>query len=48
MPDSIEMLEFEIETLMLRIEQMDPDALLRLEKLWEKFRRRVSVERSLN
>ena len=46
--DAADEIECEIETLMLRLQTMDPDALLRLEQLWERFRRRVIVEKHLN
>ncbi len=48
MPDSIEMIEAEIETLMLRMETLTPDAATRLEQLWDRFRRRVVVEKALS
>lgn len=43
--ESVELLEAEIETLMMRLEETDPDALLRLEKVFAKFRVRRSVEK---
>lgn len=42
--NSVNLIEHEIEFLMHRLEETDPDALLRLEKIFYKFRIRRLVE----
>lgn len=42
--ESTVLIEAEIETLMRRLQETDPDALLRLEKLFSKFRIERAVE----
>ncbi len=43
--ESTEILEYEIDTLMRRMLEVDPDGLLRLEKLFAKLRIERAVER---
>lgn len=43
--DHVELLTAEIEVLMIRLQEVDPDAMLRLEKLMSKMRIRISVEK---
>jgi hypothetical protein len=43
--ESAELIEAEIDTLMRRLAEVDPDANLRLEKLFRKFRIETAVEK---
>lgn len=43
--DTAELMIAEIEILMIRLQEIDPDAILRLEKLMSKVRIRVAVQK---